>query len=218
MLGNLMSSAHWLVKGVCFDGAHAHGFMRQALQGSFTTLKESDLKDIAFFQDVTYQPLPDNCLPRLPMRLCFHRGESIWPLGGACAWTTLANKICGTMWYHVVPLFYFVCGSFAFFWNNYVYFCHHFPVCVVVSCKFACCIRPRSEERGRTNKLVSSHDPLRKVLVRHIWSKSSGHAPSCLDTTGGTIRQTSRDHVQPFLCAPEFGVLAAVALLCHFHW
>ena len=99
MLGNLMSSAHWLVKGVCFDGAHAHGFMRQALQGSFTTLKESDLKDIAFFQDVTYQPLPDNCLPRLPMRLCFHRGESIWPLGGACAWTTLANKICGTMWY-----------------------------------------------------------------------------------------------------------------------
>lgn len=85
VVGQLMKDASWLIKGLAFDGHHSHGYLREALTGWFVRLKEGDLQGLPFWADVRYKDLPPHAMPRLPLRLCFHSGESIWALGGPCS-------------------------------------------------------------------------------------------------------------------------------------
>lgn len=85
ILAKFLETSHFLIKGVTFDGHLANTYMREALRGHFTILKKDLLKDLPFFSEVSYADPPSNCMPRLPMKILMHKGESIWGLQGSCA-------------------------------------------------------------------------------------------------------------------------------------
>ena len=84
-VGRVLEEAHWLVRGVAFDGHGSNAFVREALQGSFVGLKAESLRDIPFFKRLVYRNLPQHSLPRMPLRLATCQGRAIWPLCGPCA-------------------------------------------------------------------------------------------------------------------------------------
>lgn len=84
VVGRLMKSSSWLIKGLCFDAHSTHRYMREALFGSFETLDQKALKDFEFWQDCEYENVPQHALPRLPLRICKVEGESVWALPGPC--------------------------------------------------------------------------------------------------------------------------------------
>lgn len=84
-VGKFMSEGAWLVKGLTFDGHHAHRFLKEALYGSFNKLDVDKLSELPFWKDVTYAPIPRHCIPHLPLQICMFQGESIWGLAGACS-------------------------------------------------------------------------------------------------------------------------------------
>jgi hypothetical protein len=80
-----LESAAWLVRGVTFDGHLSNNFFREALRGHFTLVREEHLKEVPFFKDVTYENVPQNGLPRLPMKICCFNGTPVWGLQGSCS-------------------------------------------------------------------------------------------------------------------------------------
>lgn len=84
VLSQVLEKASWLVKGIVMDGHHSHRYVKECLLGSFNKVNPSILSELPFWKEVTYKDLPKHCLPRLPLRLCFHDNEAIWLLGGPC--------------------------------------------------------------------------------------------------------------------------------------
>ena len=83
-VGKVMKAAAAIVKGIAFDAHGSHSWIRDALMGQFESLRRKDLEGVEFFEDLSWKELPHHNLPRLPVSLCFHSGESIWALGGPC--------------------------------------------------------------------------------------------------------------------------------------
>ena len=103
-LARLLKECNWLVKGVTFDASQAHTFLREALMGSFKTLRKEDLLSVEFFCDCTYIPLPDHVLPRLPGMICMHAGKSVWGLPGPCPFDKHYQAISG----HIRSMYVYV--------------------------------------------------------------------------------------------------------------
>lgn len=84
VVGRLMMHSSWLIKGLAFDGHHSHGYMKDILLGSFMRVKPECVKDLKFWGELEHRPLPQHCLPHLPLQICFFQGESLWCIGGPC--------------------------------------------------------------------------------------------------------------------------------------
>ena len=82
--GYILENGAHLIRGICFDGHLANAYIREALRGHFKCSKEEDLQKVCFFKDVEYVAFPENCLPRLPARLCTYKGEAVWAVQGPC--------------------------------------------------------------------------------------------------------------------------------------
>ena len=91
VLGKLMKEASWLVKGITFDSAHSHRYIKEALFGAFSSLKQESLADLEWWQELTYEELPAHCMPRLPLKLVRHAGETLHCLPGVCFLALMAQ-------------------------------------------------------------------------------------------------------------------------------
>ena len=107
IMGCFLDSAAWLVRGVTFDGHLSNNFFREALRGHFTLLREEILKEVPFFKDVTYEDVPHNGLPRLPMKICCFRESPVWALQGSCSLFVVFDVFCGYMFF-IVFLYFFI--------------------------------------------------------------------------------------------------------------
>ena len=83
-MSKVLTAGAWLVKGIVMDGHHSHRYLKECLFGWFEKLDKAELQGMDFWRDVSYEDLPRHCLPRMPMRLCMHAGETIWCLPGPC--------------------------------------------------------------------------------------------------------------------------------------
>ena len=84
VLAKVMKEGSWLIKGLTFDSAHSHRYVKEALMGSFTSLKQEDLTELDWWCELTYEDLPPHAMPRLPLRKCLHQGETVICLPGVC--------------------------------------------------------------------------------------------------------------------------------------
>lgn len=84
VVSRLMVAGNFLIKALTFDAHHQHRYMKEALFGWFEKLNPQWLEEIPWWNELEYQALPPHALPRLPLRLCYHRGESIICLPGVC--------------------------------------------------------------------------------------------------------------------------------------
>ena len=82
MVGRLTASGSKIIKGLTFDGHGAHNWFRSALMGVFDASVEEELGQTEWFWDLTWEDLPCHDLPRLPVKVCKHHGQVIWPLQG----------------------------------------------------------------------------------------------------------------------------------------
>lgn len=102
MLDQVLYASSWLVKGVVLDGHHSHRYIKE--------FDPAMLNEFKFFSQVKYKDPPHHCLPRLPLKLCYHAKESIWMLGGPCTLFEEPNgtgEHMGTIannWIHMVTI------------------------------------------------------------------------------------------------------------------
>ena len=73
------------ILGVIFDAHGTHQYVRRVLRGNLGNIDRHDLRDIPFFGKITYEELPSNCLPRIPIRIAKHDGKPVHAFAGVCA-------------------------------------------------------------------------------------------------------------------------------------
>lgn len=83
-VSKLMQAGHWLIKALTFDAAHVHNYIKESLFGVFSKCSPDMLAEIPWFNQLEYKELPPHVLPRLPLRLCYHSGETVLCLPGSC--------------------------------------------------------------------------------------------------------------------------------------
>lgn len=85
--GKFMEQSQGTVKALVFDGHTCHVYIRKLLHGQTDDIDMDEVREIPFFKDLVYEPVPVNCLPHFPMRIARQGrdGECIWGLGGVCA-------------------------------------------------------------------------------------------------------------------------------------
>lgn len=90
LVGEILSTpGSECVKGIVFDAATTHSFVRRVLQGQTEDLDAQELSATPFFGQLDFIDPPRTCLPRLPLRLPRFRGDIIWGIPGACGWAGL---------------------------------------------------------------------------------------------------------------------------------
>ena len=146
VVGRLMETAHWIIKGLTFDAHHSHRFIKDVLFGSFHHCSKETVSDIPFFRDLVYHSLPRHHLPYLPVKLCLHQQEAIWCLAGTCAFISM---ICFEFWIVLMTFeYYWLLNTIEYFWIllvTFVYFCillysHWFSRVVEISWNVGTCL------------------------------------------------------------------------------
>eukprot|EP00435_Cladocopium_sp_Y103_P020860 s3829_g5.t1 len=98
-VGRFMAANQGVVKALIHDAHGSHNLVRQVLHGQVDDIPDKDLKNVPFFGELTFEPLPQHCLPRLPIMLAKHQGEYVYDIPGH------ANKNSGaqaTSWIRTV--------------------------------------------------------------------------------------------------------------------
>ena len=83
-VGRFMAANHGLVKALIHDAHGSHTLVRQVLHGQLDNIPAKDLKNVPWFVELTFEALPKNCLPRLPIMLAKHAGEYVYDVPGIC--------------------------------------------------------------------------------------------------------------------------------------
>ena len=89
MVGNVMQCSGNCVKALIFDAATSHSFVRKAMHGQLDDMAvPGEYSELPWFSKLTYTPLPESCLPRVPIQLSFFENEIVWGIPGVCdlAW------------------------------------------------------------------------------------------------------------------------------------
>lgn len=84
LIGMILKQSGSTIRCLAFDAHGSHSVIKRLLFGQ---VAEKDLEEIAkfdFWSELSWQELPSSILPRLPVRLCLHRGEVFYPLPGPC--------------------------------------------------------------------------------------------------------------------------------------
>jgi hypothetical protein len=162
IMGRFLESAAWLVRGVTFDGHLSNNFFREALRGHFTLVREEHLKEVPFFKDVTYENVPQNGLPRLPMKICCFNGTPVWGLQGSCSL------------FVVERLFIYVFLAYPTYPNLRGHFWDPL-ICAIVCYSY---LRPRNKERSGPDQFTHPGNLRRKVRSGHILGQDGVQAPA----------------------------------------
>ncbi|CAK8996274.1 unnamed protein product, partial [Durusdinium trenchii] len=83
-LGTVLSHSDQIIRGIAFDAATTHQFIRKVLCGQLQDVDLEELRTVPFFGELEWQELPENPLPRLPVRIAMYRGKAVWALPGPC--------------------------------------------------------------------------------------------------------------------------------------
>lgn len=84
-VGRFMAANDGLVKALIHDAHGSHNLVRQVLHGQLDKIPAKDLKTVPWFGELTFEALPKNCLPRLPIMLAKHAEEYVYDVPGICA-------------------------------------------------------------------------------------------------------------------------------------
>lgn len=85
LVGSVMAKSNNLIKGVVFDSHGTHGYIRKLLHGQVEGLEMEDVRNLPWFGKLEYTPLPECCLPRLPIAIAKHEGETVLGIPGCCS-------------------------------------------------------------------------------------------------------------------------------------
>ena len=84
LLGSIMAEGSTFIKALIFDAHGSHSVIRRVLHGQLSGVSDYDLSKMESWKDLTFQPVPQSCLPRFPAQLCLHRDEFIYGIPGVC--------------------------------------------------------------------------------------------------------------------------------------
>ena len=86
-VGLFMKEFATLIKCVVFDAFGSHNYIRKLLHGQHEDIDEEALKEVPYFGQIKYMPMPKNCLPRLPLQLAAYEDDIVWGMVGPCSLT-----------------------------------------------------------------------------------------------------------------------------------
>ncbi len=84
-IGQILQKSDGVVRGVIFDAALTHSFLKKMLLGQTEGLPMEEIKNVEYFKSLVHKPLPKHPLPRLPCQFTYHEKNLIWGLPGVCA-------------------------------------------------------------------------------------------------------------------------------------
>ncbi len=81
-VGAFMHQSCGTVKALIFDAHGSHSWVRRLLHGQINGISMDDVREIVWFKELEWEPLPKTCLPRLPIQICRHHNEIVWGIPG----------------------------------------------------------------------------------------------------------------------------------------
>ena len=91
IMNDVLQQSGSLVRAVIFDAHGSHSVIRKILHGEEEFPEE--LAELSFWREITYKPLPESNLPRMPVRLCYHKGEPLYGIPGVCTWACMYEHV-----------------------------------------------------------------------------------------------------------------------------
>ena len=85
LVGKVLASSA-VVRGIVFDAHASHILVRKVVFGQMQDVDLDAVGQIPFFKEIRHVPLPSNCLPRLPIEVCYIGKDSFFALPGPCFW------------------------------------------------------------------------------------------------------------------------------------
>jgi hypothetical protein len=84
IVGRFMAESSGLVKALVCDSAGTHKIIRRSLHGQLSSEEEANIADVPWFGKLVHTEVPENCLPRFPMRIAHDGEEVVYGLPGVC--------------------------------------------------------------------------------------------------------------------------------------
>ena len=84
LIGRILEHGAIYLQGVTFDAHGSHSIIRRMLHGQTNGISMEDVATMPFWKELKFQPLPECCLPRLPIQLAIYRGRPIFGIPGIC--------------------------------------------------------------------------------------------------------------------------------------
>ena len=106
-VGTFMSKNDGLIRALIFDAHGTHVFIRKVLHGQLQGIDSEMLAGMPFFKDLTFEPLPRHCLPRMPIQIVKHNQQCILGIPGV--WF-LAASLVGKSWKSSFMMLHVVSG------------------------------------------------------------------------------------------------------------
>ena len=85
-VGRMLEHGSHLVKAITFDAHGSHSIVRKLLHGQAGNI---DVSALPFWNKLSWRPLPETCLPRLPIQTCVLDQEVVYGIPGVCHLTGL---------------------------------------------------------------------------------------------------------------------------------
>ena len=98
-VGSFMQKNDGLVRALIFDAHGTHIYIRKVLHGQLEGIDSEMLASIPFFKELTFEPLPRHCLPRMPIQIVKHNQQCILGIPGVCC---LAASSWWEVWFQVL--------------------------------------------------------------------------------------------------------------------
>lgn len=84
LLGRILEQSGSFLRAITFDAHGSHSVIRRVLGGQMQGVNQDDLAKLGFWKDLQWRDLPEHPLPRLPIKVCLHKGEPIYGIPGVC--------------------------------------------------------------------------------------------------------------------------------------
>ena len=84
LVGRFMAESSGIVKALVCDNAGTHKVIRRCLHGQLSPEEEANIADVPWFGKLTHTDVPENCLPRFPMRITYDEEEVVYGIPGVC--------------------------------------------------------------------------------------------------------------------------------------
>ena len=84
LMGRILAESGAILKGICYDAHGSHSMIRRIFFGQLDNVDDDDLGKLGFWKDLEFKDLPVNILPKLPIKVCLHRGSPFYGIPGVC--------------------------------------------------------------------------------------------------------------------------------------
>ena len=84
LVGRFMAESNGLVKALVCDNHGTHKIIRRTLHGQLSQEEEANIAEVPWFGKLVYAEVPENCLPRFPMRIAYDGEEVVYGIPGVC--------------------------------------------------------------------------------------------------------------------------------------